>query len=174
VKGTKAAAFTMADIVQCPCGSNVRRTLPGQTRCPKCISAGEAPDAGRPREKVDCIRITVPPSLYDLWHTLPDGTKVKTAVYLAWEFENIDHVRDAFWWLSGRVGVFVTVFGGTEFNEARDLDNCFKAAQDIIVSSGCIRDDSVRHIIEIGSRYVDPSTPPTPAYATIRVVALRS
>ena len=163
----------MADIVQCPCGSNVRRTLPGQTRCPKCISAGAEPDAGRPREKVDCIRVTVPPSLYDLWHTLPDGTKVKTTVYLAWEAENIDRVREAFWWVAPPVMIAVTIFGGDGFSERRDIDNAMKAAQDILVVAGVLPDDCVRYVVEISGRYL-PAVPGSgAAYATIKLCEVR-
>ena len=103
------------------------------------------------------IELPIPPSVNNLFFNA-GGKRIISANYLCWK-------SDAGWRVRQQkpaefivpVALTLTILGGKGFPINRDLDNCWKAVQDLLKELCVIPGDSVVWVRELHSYYLPPA-----------------
>ena len=120
------------------------------------------------------IELPIPPSVNNLFLNA-GGRRVISANYMKWK-------SDAGWTLRVQnpaqftvpVMLSLTILGGKGFPISRDLDNCWKAVQDLLKEHCVIPGDSVVWVRELHSYYDPPADKSQPARCWVEIIEVQN
>ena len=161
----------LGDIFTCACGRVTIVSRIGQSKCLTCAPSPDLSGNKQSSERVDMVKITIPPTTNHLWEGY-GITRKRTPEYEAWRSQNLPAVLNMKG-IKPPIAIRLDVWGGANFRENRDIDNCLKVCLDILVLGGIITDDCVKIVKGVEAVYHERSDPVTEAYATIRLFEIR-
>ena len=115
------------------------------------------------------IELPIPPTTNRLFPTVR-GRRICSEEYKAWKQEagwSVLQAKVAPYAVP--VALTLTIRGGKGFTTRRDLTNCWKSVEDLLVAHGLIPDDNVNWIPEHHDRYEKPTDKTQPARCWVEI-----
>ena len=124
-------------------------------------------EEGRPTETEAILELPIPPTTNHLFITVR-GRRIVSPDYTVWRTEagkKLQGQSPAH--IVGPVHLKLTIHGGKGFPVNRDLDNCFKAVLDLLVTHNVVEADDIRIVRSVYAEYLAPINRKAEARCTV-------